>query len=324
MLKLRFNIIAILLYIIPALLYLFITELSNFVFYQDPLFSIKISIFFTILGFLSGSLFSKKIDFKLKEYSPNFYINLSKFLLLCGVVSIFFQLLKNGIPLFNNGVREQIQQGFLWNIFTFSSIVGLFLSGYSYFILKLKFDLYLKIIIFLLIIFTLLTGWKGVLINYLLIFSTYIILYKNIKISFLLKIGILFLLIFFGINAIRSGIYSISFTELFNYLFYGFENFVRIAPYYSSDCLHSVPIFGCHFTYDNALLINPTFNVYTALMPLYSDGGNFLVGLIFFIFSFLIGIIKNYKNSFFIVFLFYLLHYFFSCFLESTMSFSVV
>lgn len=311
MLKLRFNIVAISLYLIPALLYLFVNNLSGFIFYQDPLFAIKLSIFFTIFGFLTGSLISRKINFKLKEYSSDFYINISKFLLLCGVVSIFFQLLKTGIPLFNNGIREQIQQGFLWNIFTFSSIIGLFISGYSYFVLKLKFDIFFKIIVFLLILFTFLTGWKGVLINYLLIFSTYFVLYRNIKISILLKIGFLFLLIFFGINSLRSGVYSISFTELFNYLFYGFENFVRIAPYYNSECLHSVPLFNCHFTYDNGLLVNPTFNVYTALMPLYADGGNILVGLFFFTFSFLLGVIKDYRNSLFISFLFYLLHYFF-------------
>ncbi|WP_068929484.1 hypothetical protein, partial [Acinetobacter pittii] len=108
-------------------------------------------------------------------------------------------------------------------------------------------------------------------------------------------------------------VYSINFEEFFNYFFYGFENFVRIAPIYTSECLHSVPLLNseCQFTYDNDSLVNPTFNVYTALMPIYADGGSVLVGLIFFVFSFLIGLIKDYKNSFFITFLFYLAHYFF-------------
>ncbi|KCY86536.1 hypothetical protein J831_4572, partial [Acinetobacter baumannii 25691_8] len=83
--------------------------------------------------------------------------------------------------------------------------------------------------------------------------------------SILLKAFFAFLVIFFGINAIRSGVYSVSFEEFFSYFFYGFENFVRIAPVYTSECLHSVPLLNseCQFTYDNDSLVNPTFNVYT-------------------------------------------------------------
>ncbi|WP_252720684.1 hypothetical protein, partial [Acinetobacter sp. RIT698] len=201
--------------------------------------------------------------------------------------------------------------GFFWNLFTFSSMVGLFFSGYVYFILNVKFDKIIKYSIFLLFFLTFLTGWKGVLINYLLIFFSYYIFYIKIKVSLLLKIFVIFLLIFFGINALRSGLYTVSFVELFNYLFYGFENFSRIAPSYTSECLHSIPLFNCQFTYDNLKLINPTFNVYTALMPIYADGKSVLVGFVFFLCAFLLGLIKDYKNSFFFAFLFYLLHYFF-------------
>lgn len=308
---LRFNVVAIFLYLLPALLYLYLTNLSKVDFYQDPLFAIKASILFTMLGFFLGSLCAGKIKFKLRDFSSIIYLNTSKTLISVGIFSVLFQLFKFGIPLFNNDIREYIQQGFFWNVFTFTSMLGLFFSGYYCFVLQERIDKSFKVLILILLFFTFLTGWKGVLINFLFVFFSYFILYREIKISLLVKIGFLFLLIFFGINALRSGIYSISFLELFNYLFYGFENFVRISSNYFSNCAHSIPLFNCQFTYDNSALINPTFNVYTALMPLYADGGVVLVCGVFFIFSFLIGMIKNYKNSFFISFLFYLLHYFF-------------
>lgn len=310
-LKTRFNVVAISLYLIPALMYLFITNLHKIYFYQESIFAIQASIFFAITGFLIGFIFSSKKKFKLKDYSDFFYINSAKFLIICGILSVSFQLIKYGIPVFNNNIREYIQQGVMWNIFTFSSIIGLFVSSYICFSLKIKVDIFFKVLIVFLFFLTFLTGWKGVLINYILIFFSYFIFYKKIQVILLFKIGFSFLLIFFGINALRSGIYNISFLELFNYLFYGFENFVRIAPSYSSDCLHSISLFGCPFVYNNDALINPTFNVYTALMPLYADGGVVLVGFIFFLFSFLLMFVKDLKNSFFVSFLFYLMHYFF-------------
>ncbi|MGN5727015.1 O-antigen polymerase [Acinetobacter calcoaceticus] len=311
--KIRFNVVAISLYMLPALIYLYLTNLSKITFYEPSLFAIQVSLLFTIVGFLFGTIFSKKLNFKFFDFPPKIYLFIIKLFLFLAIGSVSIQLLKYGIPLLNNSLRADIQQGFLWNIFTLSSMLSLFFSSYVFFVLKIKLDFLLKILIFLLLVLTILTGWKGILINYIFIFSSFFILYKKIKISILFKAFIAFLVIFFGINAIRSGIYSINFEELFNYFFYGFENFVRIAPTYTSECLHSVPLLNsnCQFVYDNDSLINPTFNVYTALMPIYSDGGVVLVGIIFFIFSFLLGCIKDYKNSFFITFLFYLLHYFF-------------
>ncbi|MFV5516117.1 hypothetical protein [Acinetobacter gerneri] len=311
MLKVRFNVVAIFLYLFPALLYLYLTNLSKVNFYDESLFAIKVSVFFTVGGFLLGLMLSRKLTFKLINYSSNFYLLSAKFLILIAILSISIQLLKFGIPVFNNSIREYILNGIFWNIFTFSSMVGLFFSSYLYFSQNIKFDKFFKFLLFLLFFLTFLTGWKSVLINCILIFFSFFILYKNIKITLLMKIFFTFLVIFFGINALRSGNYTVSFLELFNYLFYGFENFSRIAPSYSSNCLHSIPLFNCQFSYDNAQLINPTFNVYTALMPIYADGKSLLVGLVFFSCAFLLGLIRDYKNSFFIFFLFYLLHYFF-------------
>lgn len=307
----RFNFIAVFLYLFPAFLYLYLNNLSDLGFYENGLNAILYSIFFTIFGFSIGNYCSTKIRFNLKDFHSSVYLFFSKVLLVVAVLSVSFQLVKHGVPLFNNDVREYIQQGFFWNVYTFSSMLGLFFLGYYYFSLGGKGDWFSKSITLVLMLLTLLTGWKGVLINFLLIFFCYSILYKKIKFLTLFKIFVGFFVIFFGVNAIRSGVYSISFLELFNYLFYGFENFVRISSNYYSTCLHSIPIFGCSFTYDNNALINPTFNVYTALMPLYSDGGVVLVSLFFFFLSFLIGLIKDYKNSLFFTFLFYVLHYFF-------------
>lgn len=311
--KIRFNIVAISLYVLPALIYLYLTNLSKIRFYESSFFAIQVSLFFTFFGFLLGIFLSKKIKFKLIDFSSKKYFFIINILLSVAILSIFFQLLKHGIPLLNNSLRADIQQGILWNIFTFSSMLSLFLSSYVYFVLKEKLNFFIKLMIFVLFILTVLTGWKSTLLNYIFIFSSFFILYSKINISILLKAFFSFLVIFFGINALRSGIYSISFEELFNYFFYGFENFVRIAPVYTAECLHSVPLLNsnCQFVYDNNSLINPTFNVYTALMPIYADGGAILVGFVFFMFSFILGLMKDYKNSFFIAFLFYLSHYFF-------------
>lgn len=311
--KIRFNVVAISLYILPALIYLYLTNLSKITFYGPSLFAIQVSLFFTVMGFFFGTIFSRRLSFKLFDFPPKLYLFIIKLLLSFAIVSISIQLLKHGIPLLNNNLRADIQQGYLWNVFTLCSMLSLFFSSYVYFVLNIKFDFYIKGLIFLLLILTILTGWKSTLLNFIFIFSSFFVLYRKIKLSILLKAFFGFLIIFFGINAIRSGVYSINFEEFFNYFFYGFENFVRIAPIYTSECLHSVPLLNseCQFTYDNDSLVNPTFNVYTALMPIYADGGSVLVGLIFFVFSFLIGLIKDYKNSFFITFLFYLAHYFF-------------
>lgn len=311
--KIRFNMVAISLYILPALIYLYLTNLSNIVFYEPSLFAVHISLFFTIIGFFCGSLLSSRLSFKLFDFPPKIYFLIIKLLLSFAIISISIQLVKYGIPLLNNSLRADIQQGYLWNIFTFCSMLSLFFSSYVFFVLHIKFDFYIKSLIILLIILTILTGWKSVLLNYIFIFSSFFVLYKKMKLSILLKAFLAFLVIFFGINAIRSGIYTINFEEFFSYFFYGFENFVRIAPSYTSECLHSIPLLNteCQFSYDNESLINPTFNVYTALMPIYADGGSFLVGFMFFTFSFLLGLLKDYRNSFFITFIFYLTHYFF-------------
>lgn len=310
-LKVRFNVIALVAYLFPAIMYLLLTDLSRYDYYNKSILAVKLSVALSILGFILGYYFSINASFKMRNFSNKFYLNLSKLFVLTAILSISLQLAKIGIPLFRNDLRTSLQQGVLWNIFTFSSIIGLFFSSYVYFFLNARINNVFKILILILILLTLLTGWKGTLINYLLILTTYSILYKRIKLALVLKIITVFLILFFGINALRTGIYTISFVELFNYLYYGFENFVRISPFYSSECLHSIPLLNCPFTYDNDLLIFSTFNVYTGLMPIFADGGLYAISFVFFIFGFLLSFLRNLKNSFSVTFFFYLMHYFF-------------
>lgn len=309
--KIRFNIIALAAYLIPAAIYLITTTLSNFDAYSKQILTIKVSVLLSILGLILGSFFSVNASFKMRKFTDNFYISLSKTFIILATISISLQLIRYGIPLFQNNLRAAIQIGILWNIYTFSSMLGLFFSSYVCFSLRIKPDILLKSLIFLLFVLTLLTGWKGTLLNYLLIFGSYYILYRRLPVFLLFKGLLLFLVMFFSVNALRTGLYTASFTELYNYIYYGFENFVRIFSSYYSDCLHSVPLINCPFTYDNDLLIYSTFNVYSALTPLYSDGGIYLVSIVFFSFGFLLSLLKNLNNSFFISFFFYLMHYFF-------------
>lgn len=239
------------------------------------------------------------------------YLTYSYFLLSLGIFFGILNLINIGsIPLFSsnqNEARAELQKSILWNAYIFLSI-GIFIFSFS--IMRKKASRIGWFLLIFYILLALMSGWKGVFLNFIFLFL--LPRYKNLRISAskIFYFLIFFILIFVIVNGIRSQSFYSAFGQPIYYIYWGFINFDINAIPATSECLHSVPIFGCKFFVDNSNLLDPTWNVYTALSPLYIDGGIFLITLVFFLFGFFSGYFEKTKSRLTYNFIHYASFYF--------------
>lgn len=234
-----------------------------------------------LVGLLPQIFKLPKITFKSERSSyNNIYIYLARFFMILGLLSVslnFFMI--GGIPLFSgNSIREIFTASVLWNIFIFCS-VGLFMEGYR--LRHFRSNYFNKILLYLYIASSILTGWKAAFINFSLMYL--VSRYPDLKISVPKIVGILLLVgaLFLIMNFLRAGGGDLGLEEIFLYMYWGFVNFSNIAFQEKSDCLYTNFFDNCKFVFDNQMLENPTWNVFTALTPIYIDGGSLYIFLYF-------------------------------------------
>lgn len=188
--------------------------------------------------------------------------------------------LQGQLPLLSSGQgRVELQQTLFWNMYILG-MLGVFL--YSRATIGRRQSIRGRTLVAIYILFALLTAWKGTLILALVSYVSPRIRGVSLKII-PLSIGLAALLfIFLAVNVLRSGIsFEEGLKQPIFYLIWGFVNFDAEAVGHSSACLHTIPIFGCQFSVENSYLISPTWNVFSALSPIYLDGGVLYVALFF-------------------------------------------
>jgi hypothetical protein len=115
-----------------------------------------------------------------------------------------------------------------------------------------------------------------------------------------------------GVNLMRS---DTSFGDVLAqpiyYLIWGFVNFDAEAVGSVSPCVHTVPIVGCQFSVYNSYLISPTWNVFSAISPIYIDGGVVYVAIFFLIAGFALGHFEQSPSSSLNDYFYFVFNYFF-------------
>lgn len=303
-------VLALLLYAMPALSALWVTPILGYEFSNAGIVVLVASVMSSVVGyFLSKFVHVNEVDGQ--DSHPNkSYLQISYLILSVGIAAGLLNFARIGsFPLFSgNEARVMLQSSFLWNLYILCSIgififsfaesrrgatkVGWFLFGFYIFL-------------------ALMSAWKGVLLNFIFLF--FLPRYKNsyLTVSRLLKLFFYFIVAFVFINSLRGGSFLSTIYQPLFYIYWGFVNFDSVAIGASSSCLHSLPVVGCNFYVDDAQLISQTWNVYTALSPLYVDGGLPLVCFVFFIFGFVLGFSKRKSNRLLYDYLFYVSFYYF-------------
>ena len=136
--------------------------------------------------------------------------------------------------------------------------------------------------------------------------------YKHIKINFgkLLYFIIPFFLLFFSVNYLRVNADSVDYFAPIFYIYWGFVNFSEFAGNLSLTCFSSNPFGMCQLPFSDDFLVVKTWNVYTALAPLYADGGIFYTSIFFGIVIFLLVYSSRIYGSLFFDYLHYICFYF--------------
>lgn len=302
--------LGVLLYVIPAFTSFFVVPILGYEFSHAG----GRAIIYSATAAIFGYFISFKLTVKKKKYGithPNkSYLNYSYILLLVGIFCAILNFLRVGvIPIFGgNDARVLLQNSFLWNIYIFCS-VGIFLFSFSE--LRYKAGRVGWGLLFSYMLLALLSAWKGVLLNFMFLF--FLPRYKNMKISApkAFNIFVCFLSVFALVNGLRSGDFFSTLAQPVFYIYWGFVNFDNSAISAASNCLHSIPVFGCKFAVDDSDLIISTWNVYTALTPLYVDGGVYLIVIVFFVFGFSAGFFEKTQNRLLFDYLHYMSFYFF-------------
>lgn len=299
-------------YVIPAITARFALELLGHDLSHESNNAILGSAAFATIGYAVGWIATlRKKRSSLSTAVPkgkNFRIHASRILLTIGIVSIAVNFFVIGsIPLLsNNDSRVTLQNSVLWNIYILCSI-GLLIYSVA---IKDENDKLGKLLAFTYILSALLTAWKGTLLIFILLYLTPKL--KNALISPIKLIGgfALFIAVFIFINGLRGSGFVNALIHPVYYAYWGFANFDAEAVNTMSDCIHSIPMIGCKFQVDNEQLINPAFNVFTALSPLFIDGGALLVSFTFFTFGFLLKYFQRTASSPINDYIFYVAFYF--------------
>jgi hypothetical protein len=309
--KIKLFTLAMCFYIIPAMLSPAIVPYLGGVVSKEAYYTISISVIAVFLGFLVHLYMKRKIlIFTGREYSLLLSV-LAKALIFIGVGAFLIGVVNvGGFPLFTGNVfRVKLYNSPYWSLFVLAQ-VGVFLIAWlkchnSNIVIS---SFYVVVVI----LCALLSGGKGPLLLTLIFYYATRFKLSNIKASKVIIAGLIFLALFFAINTIRTQISGISLIQVPYYIFFGFVNFSDIAySFPGSGCFYSIPIIGCDFVFDNSLLEIKTWNVYTALMPLYIDGGNFLVFIFFFFISVVFSLSYNSRGVITLDYLFVYIFYFF-------------
>lgn len=282
-------------YIIPALSAPYALYILGFDLSRQATITIFISAFAGIVGYISGGIYSKRRLTGITRNERLISKPLSNIILSIGLLAICGLFISTkSIPLITGGDdRLLLQNSILWNIYILSS-VGLYLRC----ITSDKSDGWKKNILSnLYLISAFLTAWKGTLFLFLIMRFLPNARGKRFNLINYILFSILFLVIFVFINGFRNDRLDSALYDPIYYAYWGFVNFDTGALVGSSGCLHTLPLIGCQFAIDNSDLINSTFNVFTALSPIYRDGGDFLVFIFFAIFGFLVRATDFKTNS---------------------------
>lgn len=308
--RLSISQVGILLYVVPALSFFLVGPLLGYEYSRPGGLVIFCSVASVVLGYLVSFLFRPgAVRHARVPYKS--YLVYSNLILMLGLVCATLNMVRVGeVPLFSsnqNQVRAELQGSFLWNFYIFCSI-GIFIFSSS--VLKRKAGRVGWALVYSYILLALLSGWKGVFLNFIFLFL--VPRYKNVKIpvSGVLFFSIFFLAVFLIVNGIRSGGVISALAQPVYYIYWGFVNFDIYAMSADSKCLHSLPILGCKFAVDVDELVDPTWNVYTSLAPLYIDGGAPLVSSVFFVFGFFSGYFERREGRLIYGFLCYVSFYF--------------
>lgn len=302
--------LGVLLYVVPALSSFFVVPLLGYDYSTAGGSAIFFSAVASVLGYSSSKLFASRNISDENAHPCKSYLIYSYVFLLVGIFCALVNFLRIGsLPLFSgNQARVDLQNSILWNLYIFCS-VGIFIFSFAE--MRRKANKVGWYLLFFYLFLAILSAWKGVLLNFIFLF--FLPRYKNAKISLLklFYIVVCFLAMFIFINGLRGGGFISTLTQPVFYAYWGFVNFDNSAVAAVSSCLHSVPLFGCKFAVDDGDLMISTWNVYTALTPLYVDGGVYLVVAVFFVFGFLSGFFENRKNRLLFDYLHYMSFYFF-------------
>lgn len=308
--KIKYSFLALLLYLVPALSsYPAIRWLDGSL-NSDAIFAIYLSAVSSIFGYSVGNILHRR-NMKHEGHWNFTILTLAAYaLLILAIISSALNFYRIGsFPLFSGNIeRLRLWESFLWNLTVIGSS-GVFLISWikaNSSRISLKFGWAL---ISIYILLTLLSGWKGTLVNGIIMAMSPFMKNKRIGATFIATSFAALLILFYTVNSIRSD-FSPWDAPLY-YIYWGFVNFSDLAFQNFDDCLYSVPVFGCHFNATPDQLTNPTWNVFTALTPLYLDGGLLLVGIFFFVSAYLLAWSSKRFNSLLSDYIFYLMTYLF-------------
>ncbi len=308
--RLRLSTVSYLAYALPALLATALLPKLGYVFSEEGSFAIFASIAAGCLGLLSAGLIvgrTRRLDLPRWNRTDH---SLSIFLMLAGLAAIAANFAIVGqIPLISSGSgRIELQETYLWNVYVIGSL-GLLM--YSRVTIGQRHGRFGKFLVSTYIISAIMTAWKGTFILFLVAYLCPRLRHQSVRFDHLI-VGAtsgFFLLVL--INLLRA---EASLTEVLAqpvyYLTWGFVNFDTEAIGHSSSCLYTVPLLGCQFAVDNRYLLNSTWNVLTALSPIYIDGGIVYIFIFFFFIGALVRVTENLRSSLLIDYLYFVSCYF--------------
>jgi oligosaccharide repeat unit polymerase len=311
--RFSFSFLALSAYIIPALLAVLFSSTYGYDLTSTGLLVILLSVGATLTGAILGSARPRSIPKLIRrpQIPVGFPHLLGYSFLIVGLISISIDFyLVGSIPILSNGTgRIELQHSFLWNIYILCAF-GVFLYSFSsYWSGHRRLGLALSV---LYIFAALISAWKGTFLFILILFLTPYVKYMRIPLFYITISVISILTLFFLVNYFRSDtpIDHVA-QQLMYYLIWGFVNFDAEALNSTSVCLHTIPIVGCMFSVNNDLLISPTWNVFSALSPIYLDGGPVYVFLFFLVLSFLLTYLERRSTSISGTYFYFLLIYWF-------------
>lgn len=310
--QINLQLLAILSYIAPALIAIILAPAYGYQFSFNGKAIIATSIFATLLGYIASGLFRPRnyraIQLDIKTSSAA-----AIFLMTIGIAAIVLNFhATQSVPLLNQGMgRLAMSTSPLWNVYIFCGI-GLFIYA-STINRPGKSSRLSSALAIAYVLLALASAWKGTALYFVFLFAAPLLRNRRIRMKYLLVAGATFTILFFGINGMRSA--NNSFGDLINqpvyYAIWGFVNFDAEVIGHLSDCLHTIPGFGCRFEVPNATLIIPAFNTYSALAPIYLDGGALLVFVVFFSMALMLGVTARRRDSLINNYVFFLCVYFF-------------
>lgn len=295
MIRLTLPTLAILAYVVPAILSVTIAPYMGYDFSDEGRLVVLMSVVATIAGFALGTRLPASIGpIKDEQVPVGTLKTLAYILMACGSAAMILNFFSVGsIPLVNKGAGRIGMLGSpLWNIFV---LCGLGVFFFAHTMRRTgKIDVVGAVMFSAYLLLAFASAWKGTVIFTAIIFATPLLQGRRIHFVLLLLAGLAFVAFFLTVNGLREGntLYALIRQPLY-YAVWGFVNFDDVAVGHLSDCIHSIPGFGCQFGPSNDILINRAYNVYTALAPLHIDGGLALVILVFGAIAFAITVLNR-------------------------------